>query len=47
MSLRLRDVQRCNARPFADRHRVSPDAAKDNGEIRLLFNWADALKKEQ
>ena len=25
--------------------RVSPDAAKDKGEIRLLFNWAEALKQ--
>ena len=24
--------------------RVSPDATKDKGEIRLLFNWAEALK---
>jgi len=24
--------------------RVSPDAAKDKGEIRLLFNWAEVLK---
>ena len=23
--------------------RVSSDAAKDNGEIRLLFRWQDAL----
>lgn len=25
--------------------RVSPDAAKDKGEIRLLFGWADALRQ--
>jgi dipeptidyl aminopeptidase/acylaminoacyl peptidase len=25
--------------------RVSPDRAKDKGEIRLLFGWADALKQ--
>ena len=25
--------------------RMSPDAAKDIGEIRLLFNWAEALKQ--
>ena len=25
--------------------RVSPDAAKDKGEIRLLFGWADALRR--
>ena len=24
--------------------RVSPDAAKDKGEIHLLFNWAQALR---
>jgi eukaryotic-like serine/threonine-protein kinase len=24
---------------------VSPDATKDKGEIRLLFNWAEALKQ--
>ena len=23
--------------------RVSPDAAKDNGEMQLLFGWQDAL----
>jgi hypothetical protein len=26
--------------------RVSPDAAKDKGEIRLLFNWAEELKQK-
>ena len=26
---------------------VSPDAAKDKGEIRLLFNWAEALKQSR
>ncbi len=26
---------------------VNPDAAKDKGEIRLLFHWADALKEKQ
>ena len=25
--------------------RVSPDAAKDKGEIRLLFSWADAWRQ--
>ena len=25
--------------------RVSPDAAKDKGEIRLLFGWQDALRQ--
>ena len=25
--------------------RMSPEAANDKGEIRLLFNWADALKQ--
>jgi hypothetical protein len=25
--------------------RVSPDTAKDKGEIRLLFNWADAWRQ--
>jgi hypothetical protein len=25
--------------------RVSPDAAKDKGEIRLLFGWADAWRQ--
>ena len=27
--------------------RVSPDAAEDKGEIRLLFNWDEALKQER
>jgi hypothetical protein len=27
--------------------RVSPDAAKDNGEIRLLFDWQDALRQNK
>jgi hypothetical protein len=26
--------------------RVSPDAAKDKGEIRLLFGWQDALRQD-
>jgi hypothetical protein len=26
--------------------RVSPDAAKDKGEIRLLFNWAEEFKQK-
>ena len=25
--------------------RVSPDAAKDRGEIRLLFGWPDTLRQ--
>jgi len=25
--------------------RVGPDAAKDKGEIRLLFGWQDALRQ--
>jgi hypothetical protein len=25
--------------------RVNPDAAKDKGEIRLLFGWQDALRR--
>jgi hypothetical protein len=25
--------------------RVSPDAAKDKGEMRLLFGWQDALRQ--
>ena len=25
--------------------RVSPDAAKDKGDIRLLFGWQDALRQ--
>jgi hypothetical protein len=25
--------------------RVSPDAAKDKGEIRLLFGWQNALRQ--
>ena len=27
--------------------RVSPDAAKDKGEIRLLFAWQDALRQRE
>jgi Tol biopolymer transport system component len=27
--------------------RVSPDAAKDKGEIRLLFGWQDALRQSR
>jgi len=38
------------SRPTPDHSRIliyaSPDAAKDNGEIRLLFHWAEALKAE-
>ena len=27
--------------------RVSPDAAKDKGEIRILFGWQDALRQRK
>ena len=27
--------------------RVSPDATKDQGEIRLLFNWAEAIRQSR
>jgi Tol biopolymer transport system component len=37
------------SRPTPDHSRIliyaSPDAAKDKGEIRLLFNWTEALRR--